>query len=295
MAINKVTYGNNTLLDVSQTTAIDSYVNEGFTFVDKDGSHKTGTQPALTTNDLTVDMRFLIPYSPIPPDGYIHNPAGHPTTYMHVSIPINSQNIRAENIKYGTPIGFYDVNTMEEIVGTYTGECPYLQATAEETDVYHGKTFIEHTDGTLSTGTLGTDSNVTATDVRHGVMFLDCAGDDPVYRSGTMEEHSQQDIGLTQVSGQSIDSAYYDNCTVSLSAENQALLIPGNIRSGVRILGVDGEFRGNLQAGKSAYADTIRARAIYPDEGFTGLEYLLINPIPTEEVPNEYGTTFIWG
>ena len=71
MAINKVVYGNNTLIDISSTTADVEDVIDGKIFFAKDGTAKTGTYKIQTatasvtnSNDQTTSLSFTIQGEP---------------------------------------------------------------------------------------------------------------------------------------------------------------------------------------------------------------------------------------
>jgi hypothetical protein len=63
--------------------------------------------------------------------------------------------------------------------------------------------------------------------------------------TGTMPNNGTNSIEITDVDGLLIPEGYYDGTgTAAVSVADQALLIPGNIKDGVTILGVLGTYVG---------------------------------------------------
>lgn len=140
MAINKVIYGGNTLIDITDTTALANKVLDGFYFYGRDGVKTLGTctfnadtSGATATADeilygstayvngnevtgsmpnrgaIDVTLTTLSPYTV--QNGY-HDGSG--------TVAVDSTNISAGNIKSGV--------TILGVVGTYTGAAITTQA-----------------------------------------------------------------------------------------------------------------------------------------------------------------------
>ena len=76
-----------------------------------------------------------------------------------------------------------------------------------------------------------------------------------------------------------------------IDADEQAKLIPGNIKQGVTILGVEGTYGGEAvkaQSNKNA-TPGMTQQIITPDEGFDYLAQVTVAPIPITYTDNEQG------
>ena len=77
---------------------------------------------------------------------------------------------------------------------------------------------------------------------------------------------------------------------VSISATEQAKIIPGNIKSGVTILGVSGEYSGEaVQAQEKEVTPSTSQQIIQPDTGFDYLSKVTVSAIPYTEEANDAG------
>ena len=83
---------------------------------------------------------------------------------------------------------------------------------------------------------------------------------------------------------------------VAISATEQAKIIPGNIKSGVVLLGVTGDYSGqtvNVQT--KTVTPTASQQTVLPDTGYDYLSQVTVNAIPYVESANQYGTTVTIG
>ncbi len=89
---------------------------------------------------------------------------------------------------------------------------------------------------------------------------------------------------------------YHDGSgKVSIDANEQAKLVPGNIREGVTILGVEGIMSGSEDAKPQAKSVTPSAeeQVILPDEAYNCLSQVTVAAIPYVETENAAGGTTV--
>lgn len=88
-----------------------------------------------------------------------------------------------------------------------------------------------------------------------------------------------------------VQQGYHDGSgTVQIDATEQAKIIGANIKSGIKILGVDGTYSGE---GVSAQAKTatpsFSTQTVLPGAGFDYLSQVTVLPIPVNEADNPQG------
>lgn len=110
--------------------------------------------------------------------------------------------------------------------------------------------------------------------------------------TGTMPNKGAIDEAITEKAQEvTIPMGFHDGSgTVSIAVSEQDKIIPGNIKQGMTILGVEGSYSGegvNLQS-KTA-TPTMSQQTIQPDEGFDGLSSVVVNAIPYTESENSAG------
>lgn len=148
-----------------------------------------------------------------------------------------------------------------------TGTCTYDSDTSEDTltaaEAITGKTF--HARGTAYTGTMPNNGAV----------------------SGS----------ITSVAGAyTVPAGYHDGSgTVTIDSTDQAKLIPGNIKSGVEILGVTGTYSGEaISAQTKSATPSFSAQTILPDSGYDYLsevDIAAISVVRTENAAGGYTVT----
>lgn len=147
----------------------------------------------------------------------------------------------------------------EPITGTCDYDANTQDANAADSEILLGKT--AYVKGTKKTGTMKNNGAV----------------------SGTI---STKDGSYT------VPQGYHDGSgKVTISATEQAKLIPGNIRDGVTILGVEGEMSGTEGAvpqSKEVTPSTTE-QVVLPDEGYNYLSQVTVAAIPYSENDNSAG------
>lgn len=111
--------------------------------------------------------------------------------------------------------------------------------------------------------------------------------------TGTMPNNGAQ-MGSIDTKAQEVTIAqgYHDGSgKVSISADEQAKLIPSNIREGITILGVEGTMSGS--EGVVAQARTVTPKftqqVISPEDGYTHLSQVTVYPITVTYSDNSAG------
>lgn len=138
-----------------------------------------------------------------------------------------------------------------------------------------------------------TDATVTAAEILNGQTAY--ARGNKV--SGTMKNNGAVSEEITDKdSVYTIPIGYHDGSgTVQLDATERAKLIPGNIKKGVNVLGVEGDCEPSsdvMAQAKTATPSTVK-QTILPDDGVDYLSQVVINPIAYVESANSAGGTTV--
>ena len=144
-----------------------------------------------------------------------------------------------------------------------TGTCTYDSDTSDDTaavgEILSGKT--AHARGALLTGTMP----------NNGAQM------------GSISTKEQEVI---------IAQGYHDGSgKVSISADEQAKLIPSNIREGITILGIEGTMSGSESVVAQARSVTPKftQQVISPEDGYTHLSQVTVYPITVSYSDNSAG------
>lgn len=152
----------------------------------------------------------------------------------------------------------------------------------------HGK------DGEPITGTCMFDANTqdaTATDAE--ILAGKTAYNKGAKITGRMPNNGAVSGTITIKAGQYvIPQGYHDGSgTVQISATEQEKIIPGNIRDGVTILGVEGTMSGSegIRSQSKTVTPSVTEQVILPDSEYTHLSQVTVEAIPYEEITNSAG------
>lgn len=146
----------------------------------------------------------------------------------------------------------------EVIVGTSTKDSDTSDATAAVAEILVGKTAYAR--GAKLTGTMPDNGGMT----------------------GSITTKAQEI---------SVPMGFHDGSgKVSIATTEQEKIVPANLKQGITILGVEGEYTGegvNLQSKTVTPAKT--AQTVQPDEGYDALSSVTVNAIPYTETENSAG------
>lgn len=172
-----------------------------------------------------------------------------------VVIDLTSDTIVAADLAYGKTAHGADG---EPIEGTNTKDVDTSNATALVGEVLSGKTFGAR--GSMLEGTMPNRGAV----------------------AGTISTKAQE---------YSIQNGYHDGSgKVSISAVEQAKIIPSNIKSGVTILGETGTYSGETVTAETKSATpSWSAQTILPGAGYDYIAQVNLAAIPYVETPNAAG------
>ena len=178
--------------------------------------------------------------------------------------------------------------------------------------VYGGKTLIDLTADTISADKLLKD--FTAHDKSGAIITGTCTFDSDTQDAtaavaeillgktayargskitGTMPNNGKANGVITTVSGKyTIPQGYHDGSGgVTIDADEQAKIIPTNIRQGITILGVEGTMTGteDVKAESKEVTPTTSQQTVLPGAGFNYISQVVVKAIPYVESDNSAG------
>lgn len=183
--------------------------------------------------------------------------------------------------------------------------------------IYSGNTLIDLTGDTVSEATLL--SGATAHDNSGAVITGECTYDadtsdatavvaeilagktaysNGAKLTGTMPNNGAVTGTISTKNGTyTIPQGYHDGSgSVGISSTERNKIIAGNIKTGIQILGVTGEYGGEAVSVQAKIATPTSAQqVITPDTGYDYLSQVTVKAIPYVESANAYGTTVTIG
>lgn len=151
----------------------------------------------------------------------------------------------------------------EAIAGTCTFDVDSTDATVTAAEILKGKTGYAR------------GSKVTGTMLNHGAVTGIISGKDDSYV---------------------VPVGYHDGSgVVKIDDTEKAKLVPSNIRSGVSVLGVEGNMTGteDVNAQTKTVSPSTVQQTILPDEGYNYLSQIVVGAIPYVESSNSAGGTTV--
>lgn len=110
--------------------------------------------------------------------------------------------------------------------------------------------------------------------------------------TGTMPDNGGMVGWITEKEQEvSVPLGFHDGSgKVSISAEEQEKIIPANIKQGITILGIEGEYSGESFLAQSKTVTPSKAQqTVQPDSGYDFLSSVTVNAIPYTETENAAG------
>lgn len=149
-------------------------------------------------------------------------------------------------------------------------------------------------DGELVTGTCTFDANTQdATATEAEILAGKTAYNKGAKVTGKMPNNGAVNGTISAKAGvYTVPQGYHDGSgKVQIDSTEQAKIIPGNIRDGVTILGVEGTMSGSecIKSQSKTATPSVTEQVILPDSGYTHLSQVTVEAIPYKESTNSAG------
>ena len=184
------------------------------------------------------------------------------------------------NTKYNSKIVYFGETLMD-----------LTEDTIDAASLLSGKTAHDKTGAPIA-GTCTYDSDTTdATAVAAEILIGKTAYVNKKKVVGTMANKGKVELKIIDKNKVPIPTGYHDGSgSAAIDETEAAKIIAANIKSGVEILGVTGEYAGELVNGQKKTVTPAKAQfSVLPDEGYDHLTEVVVAAVPISYTDNPAG------